>query len=364
MLSGLAPARRDRAGEGTRKIRPFIGCAIALALWHRFHRVLRACRDSWSTRSPRILRTLRTRHIPLSRRRSHATSTSSTPRLRSVALAFIVATRLRGKHYKPMYTPHIDCGDSIIVVNIEKVVTVQARGEAVLLAHRPSGGHQAADWRRFWTTTLEQGDRRQLSAWTARPPRPRTNAETARLQGPEHRIRRSSRIRREMCPQAPRTNAVSRHGPDYKFRGIDSVCQRSPGDCGAGRTRDRSLWPGLCDGKAQERCRPRLDRSRDPGRSSQRPRRGRFFARPTLRMVIDQPFIAANRAGRYGVLHVTGGGLSGEPARCGTASSRAPTRFEPALRPTLKAADFPARDPRVVEHGRLGEGHVAQFSKR
>jgi len=35
-------------------------------------------------------------------------------------LASIVAARLRGKH-KPTFTPHIDCGDNIIVVNAEKV---------------------------------------------------------------------------------------------------------------------------------------------------------------------------------------------------------------------------------------------------
>ena len=35
-------------------------------------------------------------------------------------LAAVVATMLRGKH-KPMFTPHIDCGDNIIVVNAEKV---------------------------------------------------------------------------------------------------------------------------------------------------------------------------------------------------------------------------------------------------
>jgi large subunit ribosomal protein L13 len=35
-------------------------------------------------------------------------------------LAALVATRLRGKH-KPQYTPHVDCGDNVIVVNAEKV---------------------------------------------------------------------------------------------------------------------------------------------------------------------------------------------------------------------------------------------------
>jgi len=36
-------------------------------------------------------------------------------------LAAIIATRLRGKH-KPSYTPHMDCGDNVIVVNADKVV--------------------------------------------------------------------------------------------------------------------------------------------------------------------------------------------------------------------------------------------------
>ena len=35
-------------------------------------------------------------------------------------LASIIAMRLRGKH-KPIFTPHIDCGDNIIVINAEKV---------------------------------------------------------------------------------------------------------------------------------------------------------------------------------------------------------------------------------------------------
>lgn len=35
-------------------------------------------------------------------------------------LASIIAMRLRGKH-KPMFTPHIDCGDNVIVINAEKV---------------------------------------------------------------------------------------------------------------------------------------------------------------------------------------------------------------------------------------------------
>ncbi|GAB6053929.1 50S ribosomal protein L13 [Magnetospira thiophila] len=50
-------------------------------------------------------------------------------------LAALVATRLRGKH-KPMYTPHIDCGDNIIIVNAEKVhLTGRKRTEKEFFWH-------------------------------------------------------------------------------------------------------------------------------------------------------------------------------------------------------------------------------------
>ncbi|MGJ3260891.1 MAG: 50S ribosomal protein L13 [Rhodospirillales bacterium] len=35
-------------------------------------------------------------------------------------LAAVIASRLRGKH-KPLYTPHVDCGDNIVVINADKV---------------------------------------------------------------------------------------------------------------------------------------------------------------------------------------------------------------------------------------------------
>ncbi|HYZ61703.1 MAG TPA: 50S ribosomal protein L13 [Acetobacteraceae bacterium] len=50
-------------------------------------------------------------------------------------LAAIIATRLRGKH-KPQYTPHVDCGDNIIVVNAEKVrVTGNKAEQSVFYWH-------------------------------------------------------------------------------------------------------------------------------------------------------------------------------------------------------------------------------------
>ena len=50
-------------------------------------------------------------------------------------LASVVASRLRGKH-RPYYTPHIDCGDHIIIINAEKVrLTGRKRQDKVFHCH-------------------------------------------------------------------------------------------------------------------------------------------------------------------------------------------------------------------------------------
>ncbi len=55
-------------------------------------------------------------------------------------MAGIIALRLRGKH-KPMYTPHIDCGDNIIVVNADKVhLTGRKREQKTYTWHTGSPG--------------------------------------------------------------------------------------------------------------------------------------------------------------------------------------------------------------------------------
>jgi large subunit ribosomal protein L13 len=49
-------------------------------------------------------------------------------------LASIVALRLRGKH-KPTYTPHVDCGDNVIVINAEKVVLTGRKVDQKVYRH-------------------------------------------------------------------------------------------------------------------------------------------------------------------------------------------------------------------------------------
>ena len=94
----------------------------------------------------------------------------------------------------------------------------------------------------------------------------------------------------------------------------------------------------------------------------------RYFARPVLRMLINQPFDVADRSGQYDVLcTVKGGGLSGQAGAVRHGISKALTLYEPALRPILKKEGFLTRDARVVErkkYGRRKARRSFQFSKR
>ena len=93
-----------------------------------------------------------------------------------------------------------------------------------------------------------------------------------------------------------------------------------------------------------------------------------YFARPSLRLVINQPFDIADRRGQYDVVAtVKGGGLSGQAGAVKHGISQALTRYEPALRTMVKQAGFLTRDPRVVERKKYGRAKARrsfQFSKR
>jgi small subunit ribosomal protein S9 len=93
-----------------------------------------------------------------------------------------------------------------------------------------------------------------------------------------------------------------------------------------------------------------------------------YFARPTLRLVINQPFDVAERREQYDVVAtVVGGGLSGQAGAVKHGIAQALTRYEPALRTAVKQAGFLTRDSRAVERKKYGKAKARrsfQFSKR
>lgn len=93
-----------------------------------------------------------------------------------------------------------------------------------------------------------------------------------------------------------------------------------------------------------------------------------YFARPVLRMVLQQPFTAAERTGQYDIVAtVSGGGLSGQAGAIRHGLAKALVNFEPELRGVLKSGGFLTRDSRVVERKKFGRAKARrsfQFSKR
>jgi small subunit ribosomal protein S9 len=93
-----------------------------------------------------------------------------------------------------------------------------------------------------------------------------------------------------------------------------------------------------------------------------------YFGRPVLMMVLNQPFVATGREGRFDVMcTISGGGLSGQAGALRHGISRALTYFDPALRTALKPGGFLTRDSREVErkkYGKMKARRSFQFSKR
>lgn len=93
-----------------------------------------------------------------------------------------------------------------------------------------------------------------------------------------------------------------------------------------------------------------------------------YFARPVLRMIINQPFGAINRAGNFDVnCTVAGGGLSGQAGAVRLGISRALDIYDTEYHKVLRTGGFLTRDSRVVErkkYGRKKARRSFQFSKR
>ncbi len=93
-----------------------------------------------------------------------------------------------------------------------------------------------------------------------------------------------------------------------------------------------------------------------------------YFARPVLRMIVNQPFVALDSVNKFDItVTVLGGGLSGQAGAVRHGISRALDQYDPSFRPTLRKGGFMTRDSRVVERKKYGRAKARrsfQFSKR
>ena len=93
-----------------------------------------------------------------------------------------------------------------------------------------------------------------------------------------------------------------------------------------------------------------------------------YFGLETLKLVVRQPLAALNLTDKVDlIITVTGGGVSGQAGAIRHGLSRALVALNAENRPTLKAAGFLTRDPRMKErkkYGLKGARRAPQFSKR
>ena len=93
-----------------------------------------------------------------------------------------------------------------------------------------------------------------------------------------------------------------------------------------------------------------------------------YFGTDVLKVIVKQPLVATNTLDKYDVIcTVTGGGLSGQAGAVRHGIARALNEANIEYRPTLKAAGFLTRDPRMKERKKYGlkkARKAPQFSKR
>ena len=94
----------------------------------------------------------------------------------------------------------------------------------------------------------------------------------------------------------------------------------------------------------------------------------KYFARPVLQMIVNQPLNVVDGVGSYEIMAtVKGGGLSGQAGAIRHGISKALSLYDSSLRPSLKKAGYITRDSRVVERKKPGLAKARrsyQFSKR
>jgi small subunit ribosomal protein S9 len=92
-----------------------------------------------------------------------------------------------------------------------------------------------------------------------------------------------------------------------------------------------------------------------------------FFASGFLRLIVNQPFVAADTKNLDAIVNVNGGGLSGQAGAIRHGIARALIKDNPQLKPELKKLGYLKRDPRMKERKKYGlkkARKAPQFSKR
>ena len=231
-------------------------------------------------------------------------------------LASEVAKVLRGKN-KPEYTPHVDTGDNVIVINAEKIkVTGKKLDQKVYYHHSDYvGGMKETILREMMAKKPEQVIELAVKGMLPKGPLGRTMIKKLHVYaGAEHAHQAQKPGRRK--------KSIARV---YLVPGTGKITINK---------RDIDEYLGL----------------------------------ETLKVVVRQPLVATETVDKFDVLvNVRGGGYTGQAGAIRHGIARALLEADSDYRPVLKKAGYLTRDPRMKERKKYGlkaARRAPQFSKR
>src|SRR3569833_619979 len=245
-----------------------------------------------------------------------------------------VALRLRGKH-KPEFTPHVDTGDFIVVINAGKLrVTGTKETDKKYFRHTgyPGGIYETNFQKmqqRFPGRALEKAVKGML------PKGPLGYAMIKKL---------------KVYADATHPHAAQQPKA-LELLGIDKIGNYN---YGTGRRKSAVARVFIKSGSGQ------IVVNGKPA--------SEYFSRETGLMVIRQPLELTNNVDRFDIMvNVSGGGESGQAGAVRHGITRALIDYDAGLKPELSKAGFVTRDAREVERKKVGlrkARRAKQFSKR
>ena len=244
-----------------------------------------------------------------------------------------LARRLRGKH-KPVYTPHVDTGDYLVVINAEKIARDRQQA-ADKMYHRFTGyiGNLKTETlgqalERHPERVIEIAVKGMLPKNTAGP------RDVPQAQG-------LRRLRSTRTPPSSRKSWISDHG-------------NLPQNYGTGRRKSSTARVFLRKGTGNITVN---DRPLDE-----------FFGRETARMIVRQPLELTKNTETFDIMAtIAGGGTTGQAGAIRLGIARALVEYDETLKGELRKAGFMTRDAREVERKKVGlhkARRATQFSKR
>ena len=254
-----------------------------------------------------------------------------------------VARVLRGKH-KATFTPHIDTGDHVIIVNADKVVLTSGKAEKKMV-HRHTGypgGIRSTTYADELDTKPADAVRRTVRGMIPKNRLGRQQLKKLKVYaGPEH----------PHSAQKPQPLASTL--PEPVRNGVPTSCL------------SRSSSPPV----AASAPSPASASVRAPAPSRSTSARSRTTSRtPTHRMILAEPLRLTETGEAYDIdatLH--GGGVTGQAGAVRLGIARGLIALDPELRGALKRAGFLSRDAREKESKKYGlkkARKAPQYSKR